>query len=276
MPDDGGGFGPGVQGHVAGFQVGQQRLGQPPHAAGDAGDVGTGRGGLPDGAHRGGQRPVGGHRGAQPRHHRVHVQHIRIRRVHPACHRRDQFLQHGITHPGAHQLAQAELLAAQQRTQRHDLVARGAQRRPAADGAHNVRVGRVCRNAEHPRLGQPLRTVRQLDPGAGRVRLDNVVAQAQFADQVGDHAGAGRERFGAGVEHQPAYLVPDHAATEPGAALQDRHLDAGQRQLARSDQAADPAADDDGGARPGLAPALPFGTARGLRMRVLHGYGATE
>ena len=205
--------------------------------------------------------------GPQPGRHHVDVEDLGIGRVDAADNRRHETLEDPPAHPGTDQRGDARVLGAGADRGGQHGVEGGPERAQESERAADFGIPGVGGDAEHPGAGQFPRTVGELDPGAARIRRDDLAGKAQLGGEV-RHGGRARGKgLGAAVQGQAGHDVAAHAAAPVAGGLQDCGAGAGQGEFAGSEQAGDPAADHDGGAgaagagrrrysrrRPGLRP----------------------
>ncbi len=246
----------GDDGDVEPPQLGEQRVDEPVHAAAEAPHSAAGPT-LPDELGDAAREGTGaGHRLVEAGRHDVEVEVVRIGGVHARRDRRDEPVEHGVTHTRTHELTEA--VRAPDTEDRHEPVGIRADRAaPADDAAHVVAEG-IRGDAEHAGLRQrrgvdPAVRARHHEPSAGGVRVHDVAVEAERLEEFGHGAAARREGLRAAVERQAVEFDAADASAELIATLEHGDPQAHLRALERGDESRDTAADhDDVGPRPGF------------------------
>ncbi len=173
-------------------------------------------------------------------------------RVHAVHHRCDQAVEHVV----------AEALADEGAERRRHCVPPGRASSSTArsgggtaDDPHDIRSQRIGRDAEERRRGQRHRLAGHgLQPRRSGRGSDDVVGEPELGEQGCDDPAADGEALGAGIQGEPAHLVPRDGSAEAIGCLEQRHRRARRREPARDHEPCDAAPDDgEATARVGLS-----------------------
>ena len=176
---------------------------------------------------------------------RIDVELIGVGRVHAGDYGCDEVVEHLLTHADAHELTEGLRVLACGDGQ--ELVHLGAAQTALTDDGNQRLIVHIAGDAHDAGAGGATGALRQVQPGAVGVGGDDLVAQAEFLDEVADNGAAGCEGFCAGVQQKAANFVGTNGTAEVVTLFEQGDAHTGCGEAACGDQAGGAAADDDGG-----------------------------
>lgn len=226
--------------------------------------------GFPDALGGVEQRAVGARGGGDRRHRRVEGEPFDEPGVHAAEQGLDEAVDDLAAEAGPDVVGDGHVGAARRLGQ--DEVERDA-RQPGRGqhprGRQRPQVGRDAHDLAGRERTQPAAAE---DGGGGGPGVHEVVAAAEFGDQVEALGAAGEHRLGALVHGEAGDLADPQLAADPRRALEDGHPHAGAGEKARGGEPRDPASDDDGMGRAHVS-SLPDARQDCAPARVHGGHG---
>ena len=176
---------------------------------------------------------------------RIDVELVGVGGVHAGDYGCDEVVEHFLAHADAHKLTEGlRVLAC---GDGEELIHLGAAQTVLTDDGDQRLIVHIAGDAHDAGAGGATGALRQVQPGAVGVRGDDLVAQAEFFDEVAHDGAAGCEGFRAGVQEQSADFVGADGTTEVVALFEQGHAHTGCGEAARGDQAGGAAANNDGG-----------------------------
>ena len=162
-------------------------------------------------------------------------------RVHAVHHRCDQAVEHVVAEALADEGAERRRHCVHRESVEFDRTLGGG----TADDPHDIRSQRIGRDAEERRRGQRHRLAGHgLQPRRSGRGSDDVVGEPELGEQRCDDPAADGEALGAGIQGEPAHLVPRDGSAEAIGCLEQRHRRPRRREPARDHEPRDAAPDD--------------------------------
>ena len=176
---------------------------------------------------------------------RIDVELIGVGGVHAGDDGCDEVIEHFLAHADAHELTEGLRVFACGDGQ--ELIHLGAAQTVLTDDGDQRLIVHVAGDAHDAGAGGATGALRQVQPGAVGVGGDDLVAQAEFLDEVADNGAAGCEGFCAGVQQKAANFMGTNRTAKVVALFEQGDAHTGCGEAACGDQAGGAAADDDGG-----------------------------